>query len=155
MSSEHLTIESVTDYPYNYPLLQFRKVDGDTVGCVVDSGFDGRIEKNFRLEGIDTPELRIMRQKPAALVAAAFAIQWVQHATELSPRKLQVLSEKKEKYGRPLGDIVAYINGKDRTLTSFLVSTGVAKLYSGGVREWTDEELAVIEAKQYAFPEYI
>ena len=35
-----------------------RVVDGDTVDCIIDLGFDISIRKRCRLHGIDTPEVR-------------------------------------------------------------------------------------------------
>jgi micrococcal nuclease len=43
---------------YNYNATLIRVVDGDTVDCWIDLGFDIKIKERIRLHGLDAPEVR-------------------------------------------------------------------------------------------------
>ena len=43
---------------YEYKAKLLRVIDGDTVDCVIDLGFNVRLKERVRLKGIDTPETR-------------------------------------------------------------------------------------------------
>ena len=43
---------------YEYKAKLLRVIDGDTIDCVIDLGFNVRLKERIRLKGIDTPETR-------------------------------------------------------------------------------------------------
>ena len=43
---------------YEYKAKLVRVIDGDTIDCIIDLGFDVRLKERIRLKGIDTPETR-------------------------------------------------------------------------------------------------
>ena len=54
----------LTPNPYSYVIRSVtRIIDGDTVDCVIDLGFDMQMNARIRLAGIDTPESRTRDQK--------------------------------------------------------------------------------------------
>ena len=43
---------------YEYKAKLLRVIDGDTIDCVIDLGFNVRLKERIRFKGIDTPETR-------------------------------------------------------------------------------------------------
>jgi|TARA_B100001964_G_scaffold229657_1_gene282224 micrococcal nuclease len=43
---------------YTYKAELVRVVDGDTIDCIIDLGFDIKLKERVRLKGIDAPETR-------------------------------------------------------------------------------------------------
>lgn len=87
-------------YDYNATLI--RCVDGDTVAMDVDLGFTVRVNVEFRLLGINAPEMK-GTTRPAGLNAKAHLEQLLAQGT------LVVKSDKAlktDKYGRWLATIV-------------------------------------------------
>ena len=85
---------------YQYKATLARIVDGDTVHLQVDLGFRVLANLEFRLLGIDTPE--VVGENKAAGIAAKQFLQDL-----IGGKTLVVLSVKSEKYGRWLGTIYA------------------------------------------------
>ena len=95
-----------------------RVVDGDTVWLDVDLGFEIRRREDFRLYGINAPELSTPEGKAAAA--------WL--TAKLPPGQVvtvQTLKDKREKYGRYLAAIVL----GDVNLNAALVDAGHAVPY--------------------------
>jgi len=132
---------------YNYPILRdtIRVVDGDTIECMLDKGHGMYSRPHIRLLGIDCPELRKQRQAEAAWVASRFTWRWL-HDWPEETMLIHDSQKKPGKYGRSLGDIHPYGSG-DGGLVAYLLAMGVAVPAPHGHRhDWTDEELARIEA---------
>lgn len=111
-------------YEYNATII--RVVDGDTVEAALDLGFSMSFHNNFRLFGVDTPELH--SSDPAVRELAKRAkdrlIQLIEGKTVL------VRTHKPDKYGRWLVEIKT----PDITLgtvNSQLIAEGFAKPYLG------------------------
>ena len=79
-----------------------RVVDGDTVDCHIDLGFDLFIKRRVRLFGINAPESRTLdlEEKQRGLAAKA------RLKTMLEEGNLGLVSLKKGKFGRTVGLIV-------------------------------------------------
>lgn len=121
--------------PYNYNVLEYRVIDGDTVEAVLDLGFDIRKKISVRISGVNTPERRGSEKRAGIPVTLV-----VQHyLTDNQP--LVVESHEWGKYaGRCLGDIVDSQNRQG--LAHFLIINGFGKLYANpdGTRTTYDEQ---------------
>ena len=104
-----------------------RVVDGDTVGVILDLGFDVKLHKQrVRLHGIDTPESRTRNLAEKKLGLAA-----KERLKELCVGTFKVKSLGKGKYGRILG--IPYTeDGQD--ICKMLIDEGHAVEYYGGTK---------------------
>jgi len=98
---------------YIYDVVAVTKiVDGDTLDCVFDLGFDVMFKSRVRLLGIDTPESRTrdLNEKVYGLISKKHLKEWV-HWAIMSDRddiEIQVRCPEKDsrgKFGRILGEI--------------------------------------------------
>ena len=98
---------------YIYDVVAVTKiVDGDTMDCVFDLGFDVMFKSRVRLLGIDTPESRTrdLNEKVYGLISKKHLKEWV-HWAIMSDRddiEIQVRCPEKDsrgKFGRILGEI--------------------------------------------------
>jgi micrococcal nuclease len=109
---------------YEYAARLLKVVDGDTIDVDVDLGFDVHIRQRIRLAGVNCPEHGTL----AGDNATAYTTQWLaQNGPELT---LRTVKDRKEKFGRYLGAIVA----GTRILNADLVTDGFAVPYDGGKR---------------------
>jgi len=114
--------------PYVYRVLGYRVIDGDSVECLVDLGFRARFQANFRVFGINAPEVRKLDERPAGEVAMYAAERWLgRHANGLVVRSVDL-----DKFGRPLG---TFISSTGDTLSGFMLREGLAVPYDGGVSD--------------------
>lgn len=111
---------------YEYKCGITRIVDGDTVDAEIDLGFDIVYKSRVRLYGIDTPESRTkdLDEKARGKLASDFLAQHILHADKLV---IQTKLDKKGKFGRVLGVIVA--DGVD--LNQALIDNHLAVAYTG------------------------
>lgn len=88
---------------FEYTAIVVRIVDGDTVDLDVDLGFKTRRKDRFRLEGIDTPEVRTKDkiEKAAGLAASARLAELIPVGSEVTVR-----TNKPGKYGRWIATIL-------------------------------------------------
>lgn len=107
---------------YEYKAELVRVVDGDTVYLKVDLGFHMTTVQSFRLEGIDTPEIR-GPERQAGLVSKAAITDL------LAMGNITVKTSKTGKYGRWIATI--YVNDGTKTLNvnEELVRRGLAERY--------------------------
>ena len=104
-----------------------RVVDGDTLDCTLDLGFDVFLNKQrVRLAGIDTPESRTRNLEEKAL-----GLKAKERLIELCVGKFKVKSLGKGKYGRILG-IPYTADGED--ICQKLINEGHAVEYWGGTK---------------------
>jgi len=127
---------------YNYNAKVLKVVDGDTIDCLVDLGFEVWIKVRVRLQGINTPECRTrdLEEKEKGLAAK----ERVKILIEINEDEVELESFGVGKYGRCLGKV--YIkkvtnNSEDInegfTLTcinDLLIKEGHATEYDGGSR---------------------
>lgn len=109
---------------YEYKATLLRVIDGDTVDCLIDLGFDILIKERVRLSGIDAPETRTrdLEEKKKGFE---------------SKERLQTLLDKfpyfnvhteyqRGKYGRTLG--VLYLPD-GLNINETLIQEGFAEIY--------------------------
>ena len=108
-----------------------RIIDGDTLDCVLDLGFDVKLHKQrVRLAGIDTPESRINTKRyPNRAEEKVLGLKAKERLKELCIGRFKIKSLGKGKYGRILG-IPYDQDGADICKT--LVNEGHAVEYFGG-----------------------
>tara|TARA_R100001377_G_scaffold43686_1_gene24740 strand:- start:261 stop:686 length:426 start_codon:yes stop_codon:yes gene_type:complete len=96
---------------YEYVCKVERVVDGDTVDCVMDLGFDILYKCRVRLFGIDTPESRTrnLDEKARGKMAGAFLKEAIDNGTKVVIQTK--LKDSRGKFGRVLGDVV--VDGKN------------------------------------------
>jgi len=110
---------------YEYSAELVRVIDGDTVDCVLDLGFDIRYKCRIRLKGINTPETRTrdLEEKKRGLAAKDRVIElFNDQKTFIIKTEL----DKKGKYGRILGTIIL---NNDETINQILLTEGHAEVY--------------------------
>ena len=110
---------------YIYSALVLKIVDGDTIDCAVDLGFNTYVKERFRLYGIDTPEKN--SKDPVLRDSAIAATQFVK--TAIDGKNILIDSTGKDKYGRWLAKV--YVELGQPTINEQLVSLGLAKAYFG------------------------
>lgn len=116
---------------YTYKAKAIRVIDGDSLWLDVDVGFRTSIKDNFRLNGVNAPELTSKSEEKRKLANDA------KEALEslVVDKDLKIVTTKPDKYGRWLVDIyVVYTNGNEIHVNDFLVREGYADQYSGGKR---------------------
>lgn len=129
---------------------QHRVIDGDTVSLLLDTGFNATQKISLRLIGLNAPESRTRNvlEKEAGLIVKKIVINWL--ATHRD-KQLYATSEAKPKYaGRAVGKLWAD-SETENCLNTHLISLGVVKIYTGGKRSFSDEELSNIIAEGNEF----
>ena len=117
---------------YEYRATIVKIVDGDTVDCSVDLGWDTHVSGKrgrIRLYGIDTPESRTRdkEEKKYGLLAKAFVEQFMPVGSVVTLRTFKDAG----KYGRYLGDFKVY----DKWLCAELLRHHYAVEYFGQSKE--------------------
>jgi len=101
---------------YQYKCKILKVIDGDTVDVETDLGFDIRVNMRVRLLGIDAPEMSTEAGKASRL--------WLIDAMPVeSEWTLQTVKDRKEKYGRYLGE---FRQNEDTTINKMIVEAGHA-----------------------------
>lgn len=109
---------------YEYAARLERVVDADTLDVRVDLGFGVWVNQRIRLLGLNAPEKNTQEGKEAI----AYVQAWL---NDVGPElTLRTVLDRKEKYGRYLGTIVA----GTRILNADLITDGHAVDYDGGRR---------------------
>ena len=121
---------------YQYKIELDRIIDGDTIDCYIDLGFDIKTKKRIRFIGINTPESRTrdLEEKKRGLAAKARLKEILEDANEI-----HLDSHGVGKYGRVLGNLhVDHVgNVKSPTMLNvneLLIKEGHAVEYHGGKR---------------------
>lgn len=106
---------------YNYEGICTKVVDGDTIRAKINLGFRLTFEDNFRLAGIDTPELRA--KDPEVKSKAYAAKEYLKE--RLLDKAIVIHTRKAGKYGRYLATV--YCEGKNINIE--MVDEGYARIY--------------------------
>ena len=108
---------------YEYKATCRRVVDGDTIDCDIDLGFDIMIHERVRFADINAPESRTrdLEEKKRGLAAKARVQELLSEGTEFI---LRTQYDKIGKYGRVIGVIVL---SDGEILNEMLVSEGHAE----------------------------
>ena len=123
---------SITPFVYNAEL--DRVIDGDTLDCILDLGFDVKLHKQrVRLAGIDTPESRTRNkiEKKFGLAAKAKLQSLLGKDTVLKTTINKKGVDMKGKFGRVLGDFLI----DDKSVATIMCETGHAVAYYGGNKD--------------------
>jgi micrococcal nuclease len=115
---------------YQYYVRELKSVvDGDTIGVVIDLGFNVLFEQRVRLAGIDTPELRTSDkfEKTLGLESKEYLKKQLKEAKSIVIKTEKMNSS--EKYGRILGWL--YVNGDTESVNDKMISDGYAWGYLG------------------------
>jgi endonuclease YncB( thermonuclease family) len=116
--------------PYSYRVREIVKiVDGDTVDCIIDLGFDTMLEARVRLAGIDAPESRTrdLEEKKFGL----YAKEWLTSRLTGNIIITTEYDKEKGKYGRVLGTF--WVDGVN--LNHKMIVENVAVAYDGGNKD--------------------
>jgi micrococcal nuclease len=150
----------MSNHSFLYPIKSFDTVDGDTLDLQIDLGFGITRKIRARISGIDCPETRLVRSRAAGRVSETAARLWM-YRNGLENKRLWSQEIVKDKYGRVMGDIVhvacdgASITAGD-SLSSYMFSSGYARLYNGGAKdEWEQEILEEIASRAISGGVYI
>jgi micrococcal nuclease len=135
---------------YNFRVIEIVKViDGDTLDCIIDLGFDLYKKERVRVAGVDTPEKRTRDEEEKAL--GYDATNWLKEKLEGAINGDDELSVRTElvggvgKYGRLLGWL--YIGDAEVSLNEQMIAEGYAWSYSGGTKQKDFEQLREIRRK--------
>jgi micrococcal nuclease len=121
---------------YQYKVKLDRVIDGDTIDCYIDLGFDINTKKRIRFVGINTPESRTrdLEEKKRGLEAKARLKEILEGAGEI-----HLDSHGVGKYGRVLGNL--HVDKVDNigsptmiNVNELLIKEGHAVEYHGGKR---------------------
>lgn len=141
---------------FAYPIIKgsLIVVDGDSVKCVRDLGAGIRHKISIRIDGIDTPEVRIKYQRAAGLLVKAVVEEWVDDfKQEGLEDNFTFWSTEKPKYA---GRMIGHLFNNDTTempyplddLGTYLLHHKLGRAYGGGRREpWTKKELVSISKR--------
>ena len=113
---------------YEYKAKLDRVIDGDTVDCFIDLGFNITVKERVRLKGIDTPETRTrdLEEKAKGFAAKDRVIELFEGVESF---KIKTELDKKGKYGRILGTIFLP-DHVDVSLNDILLQEGHAEVYN-------------------------
>lgn len=112
---------------YTYSAKVLKVIDGDTIDCEIQLGFDISHKIRFRLNGIDTPEKTSKDSAIKDKAMQAFTLL----KTTIEGKEVTLHSYKPDKYGRYLCDIIL----KDKNINQMLLEKGLALPYEGGSKE--------------------
>ena len=100
---------------YEYKAVVDRVVDGDTICCTLDVGFNIFIKEKFRFAIINAPETSTLEGKEVKKIVSDM----------LTGKAVVLQTAKQDKYGRWLA--VVLLEGLD--VNHWLLEKGLAKLY--------------------------
>ena len=127
---------------YEYKCNITRVVDGDTVDAEIDCGFDIVFKSRIRLYGIDTPESRTrdLDEKARGKMSSKFLLDHIEKAKLV---KVKTKLDKKGKFGRVLGSIIA----DDVDLNEQMITQHLAVAYFGQSKDDIEAEHLVNRQK--------
>ena len=116
-------------FEYNGTLI--RVLDGDTIDCYIDLGFDLKIKKRIRYMGIDTWESRTRdkEEKVKGLAAKARNKELLEAGT------FKIISHGTGKFGRVLGEVFVETEDGLKSVNQILMDEGHAYEYDGGKKK--------------------
>jgi len=132
---------------YTYRIKRLNSVvDGDTIDCEIDLGFDISISQRVRLAGIDTPESKTkdLNEKKYGLAAKDFLKKKLSECKGSLVIKTEKM-DSTEKYGRILGWL--YEDGKEISFNQTMIDEGYAWSYLG---EKKVKDFSILDSKRIA-----
>lgn len=123
---------------YNYQVLSYRPVDGDTTELVIDLGFKLTITQLCRFSGIDAPEHTTL----AGQLVAKVVEKWLAKNIPLV-----VTSVSRDKYADRFDGVItgSALGSATMSVNNYLIANHLARPYAGGLKlPWSASELANI-----------
>jgi len=108
--------------PYHYRATVVRIYDADTMTLKIDLGFKINFEENFRIRGINAPEVR-GPEKQEGIIARDWLRNKCQNGSQVF---IETFKDKKGKYGRYLADVYFKENDEFFSVADELVKLGYA-----------------------------
>jgi micrococcal nuclease len=130
---------------YTYRIKRLNSVvDGDTIDCEIDLGFDISISQRVRLAGIDTPESRTkdLNEKKYGVESKEFLKKKLAECKGSLVIKTEKM-DSTEKYGRILGWL--FEDGKEVSFNQTMIDEGYAWTYLG---EKKTKDFSILDAKR-------
>lgn len=90
---------------YHYNAVCINIIDGDTIDCNVDLGFNIKYTARFRLLGINTPEIYGPKVKIENKEISLMVKKYLESLILNTPIIIQTIKDKQDKYGRYLINI--------------------------------------------------
>ena len=117
-------------------------LDGDTIDCYIDLGFDLKIKKRIRYMGIDTWESRTrdLEEKKKGLAAKARNKELLEAGT------FKIISHGTGKFGRVLGEVFVETDNGLQSVNQILINEGHAYEYDGGMKKKFVAEIEIEKA---------
>ena len=152
------TLEEPCEFVYRVEAVT-KIVDGDTIDCVFDLGFDVMVKHRVRILGIDTPEssTRHKNEKVYGLLSKAALKSWVHWATMSDRDDIDIEircpeADSRGKFGRILGEVWVNCNAEGEhggwtNVNKWLCENGQAVGYTGQNKDdvknqhWKNREL--------------
>ena len=108
-----------------------RVLDGDTIDCYIDLGFNLKVKKRVRYMGIDTWESRTRdkNEKVKGLAAKARNKELLESGT------FKIVSHGTGKFGRVLGEVFVETDSGLQSVNQILIDEGHAYEYDGGKKK--------------------
>ena len=127
-------------FEYNGTLIKV--LDGDTIDCYIDLGFDLKIKKRIRYMGIDTWESRTrdLEEKKKGLAAKARNKELLEAGT------FKIISHGTGKFGRVLGEVFVETDNGLQSVNQILINEGHAYEYDGGKKKKFVAEIEIEKA---------
>ncbi len=123
---------------YEYNIVKYRVIDGDTVWTQVDLGFCICLSQSCRLIGIDAPE--------HSTTAGKLVTQVVDHWMAAVHDPIAV-SVGWDKFAMRYDGSILPCEGVGESLNDYMIRMGLAKKYDGGKKQrWKAAELRHIES---------
>ena len=98
---------------YEYRATIQRVVDGDTVDCYIDLGFDTQVFKRVRFIGVNAPETR---------------------TRDKAEKEIILKSYEYGKYGRVIGELFIVSGSRKQSINKMMLAEGLVTEYDGGAR---------------------
>lgn len=122
---------------YEYRVTIDRVVDGDTVDCWIDLGFNTQVFKRVRFVGINAPETRTRDKEEKA--RGLKTKEWLRN--KIDPKFIGYESDiilqsyGLGKYGRVLGELYYMKNNKKVSINKEMLKLKLVEEYHGGKRK--------------------
>ena len=116
---------------YEYRISVDRVIDGDTIDCWIDLGYDIQIHKRIRFAGINAPETRTRNkeEKKRGLIAK----EWLKDKLPVGSKCI-LKSYEYGKYGRVIGELFIVSGSRKQSINKMMLAEGLVTEYDGGAR---------------------
>ena len=121
---------------YEYNVRIDRVVDGDTVDCWIDLGYNLQIHKRIRFAGINAPETRTRdkEEKKRGFIAKNWLIDKIDPKAVGSSKDIILKSYEYGKYGRVIGELFIVSGSRKQSINKMMLAEGLVTEYDGGAR---------------------